>query len=415
MAHNTRLSPDQSAKLEEARTFLAERAVDVDREGRFPKENFSKLADLGILDFALPTEEGGWGAGPAGDIGLFVEVIESLAAACSSTAQGLAVHAYACAAVLLLGNEEQRRWLLEDVRREKGVLGWFGSEPTQRLTSEGHRASYATTAEATPTGWRVNGRKFFATNSPGARWHLLQAVSEVDGDMLVSVPIICVDDPGVTVNDDWDHMGQRGTGSGSVDVRDVEIGPEWMVGSPGAYYRYGLVLYGVFQLGFATLLTGIAAGALEFEKHWLLHEAKAPIGLPSLSHDPHVQRLTGELETWVSASRALLFEAADLLEAGRDAPELRSEAFDAIMRAKVLATEVSLRAGSEVFQICSARSAARRYGADRFWRNARTLSLHDVLDRQRCVVGRRALGIDEGMTVFEAPRSEADLAAEVKV
>jgi alkylation response protein AidB-like acyl-CoA dehydrogenase len=46
---------------------------------------------------------------------------------------------------------------------------------------------------------------------------------------------------------------------------------------------------------------------------------------------------------------------------------------------------------SKVFEVMGARATSARYRFDRFWRNARTLTLHDPLDYKVREVGDYAL------------------------
>jgi alkylation response protein AidB-like acyl-CoA dehydrogenase len=113
--------------------------------------------------------------------------------------------------------------------------------------------------------------------------------------------------------------------------------------------------------------------------------------------DPWIQRQYGEL--WVKtqaatalADRALLAidhvwaRGADLTAAER------GEAAVAIAAANVLAGEVALQVSSEIFEVMGARSAVRKHGFDRFWRNARIHTLHNPAEYKTRNVGRWVLG-----------------------
>jgi alkylation response protein AidB-like acyl-CoA dehydrogenase len=405
LQRKSHLSPEQAELVARAAATIAERAHEVDKKGVFPVENFELLGELGVLNYCIPKKYGGWGGGAGGDIGLFVETVLEISKACSSTGQGLAVHAHTCSQLNLYATEAQQERFAKEVIDKHVVFCGLGSEPTQRLRPDGTRLGYDTVARPTESGWIVSGRKFFGTNSPGATWLLVAASTEIDGVDYVTLPMVHADAPGLVVNDDWDNMGQRATGSGSVELNDIEIPADQMIGEPGQMYTHGALLHGVLQISFATELLGMALGALDFAKYWLHHEAKAPVGLASLTEDPHVQRLIGELEVAVAACRALLFVASDELQASQDSGDDGTAARDAVIRSKVLITETVVRVTSDIFQVCGARATASRFGTDRFWRNARTLTLHDVLDRQRATIGRRALGIADAPTVFEAART----------
>ncbi|MGT2493465.1 acyl-CoA dehydrogenase family protein [Cupriavidus basilensis] len=72
--------------------------------------------------------------------------------------------------------------------------------------------------------------------------------------------------------------------------------------------------------------------------------------------------------------------------------EERGEAAVAIAAANVLAGEVALQVSSEIFEVTGARSAVRKVGLDRFWRNARIHTLHNPSEYKTRNVGRWVLG-----------------------
>ena len=72
-----------------------------------------------------------------------------------------------------------------------------------------------------------------------------------------------------------------------------------------------------------------------------------------------------------------------------------------VSEAKALATEVSLEVSERIFQICGAGATVAKYGMDRFWRDARTLTLHDPVDYKYRLVGEWVLnGIDPEVTSY---------------
>lgn len=69
----------------------------------------------------------------------------------------------------------------------------------------------------------------------------------------------------------------------------------------------------------------------------------------------------------------------------------RARAALAVSEAKIVAQRAALDAGEALFDTCGARATAASLGLDRFWRNARTHTLHDPLDYRLRDVGRFAL------------------------
>ena len=58
---------------------------------------------------------------------------------------------------------------------------------------------------------------------------------------------------------------------------------------------------------------------------------------------------------------------------------------------KVAAGRTALDVTSRIFEVMGARATSERYRFDRFWRNVRTLTLHDPLDYKVREVGDSVL------------------------
>ena len=81
-----------------------------------------------------------------------------------------------------------------------------------------------TTAERTPRGWVINGRKRWASLAP-ALTYMLTLATVVDGD---APPrrgnfLVPASSPGVCVEETWDNLGMRGTASDDVVFTNVEV------------------------------------------------------------------------------------------------------------------------------------------------------------------------------------------------
>ncbi|UHQ96299.1 acyl-CoA dehydrogenase family protein [Natrinema halophilum] len=372
--------------------IFEDRAAEVDRQASFPADNFDVLAEENLLGLACGSDFGGFDAGMAGDYQLFFDAIEEFARGCSSTAQCFATHSMAVGTIRALGSQESREFFSNEVTENGAVFGYYGSEPDQVF--EGNtRTDYDTTVTRTDDGWEVSGRKFFTTNSTHADYHMAFAMKEGATDMNGLMQVVVPDDAdGVTIHDTWDGMGQRSTASGMVEFEDVSIPDKCIIGDPGDLTENPYI-WNSFQLSFASIFVGLARGALDFTKWYLENESKPPKDLPSLSHDPHVQLHVGDMNVRTEAASQLVERAIELLEDHHDDPDLEEETTAAVSRAKIFSSEVVLDVTNRLFQICGARSTSRQFDADRFWRNARTLVLHDVVDKQKAEVAQHELGL----------------------
>jgi alkylation response protein AidB-like acyl-CoA dehydrogenase len=184
-----------------------------DTDGTFVVEGVSAARDLGYLAAPVPTELGGAGARVA-DLTRAQRII---ARSCGSTGLAAAMHLHVVAAAAW-------RW-----RRGDTVV-----EPMLRKVAADHLVVASTggkdwthpTTVATPTegGWRIRGRKTFVSIAPMA--------GSLSGFAVIGEPrpgaeVIAFGCPltadGVTLEESWDAIGMRGTGSHDIVFDDVFI------------------------------------------------------------------------------------------------------------------------------------------------------------------------------------------------
>src|SRR3954463_3782945 len=137
-----------------ARDFAAQRiephAADWDREHRFPRELFTKLAPLGLMGVCVPEELGGAGA----DFLSYVLVLEELSRADAGVGVTVAVHTSACTLPLLqFGTDEQRARFVPPLARGE-LIGAFALTESGSGSDAG---ALRTRAEPADGGWRLSG------------------------------------------------------------------------------------------------------------------------------------------------------------------------------------------------------------------------------------------------------------------
>ena len=93
----------------------------------------------------------------------------------------------------------------------------------------------------------------------------------------------------------------------------------------------------------------------------------------------------------LASAYAITLATGDLLDAFERGQIDRTAVAIPIYAAKSAASRASVRATSEIYALMGTRAAARSAGFDRFWRDARTLSLHDPVDWKNAEIGRHAL------------------------
>lgn len=169
-----------------------------------------KKSRLGAL--RLPVELGGSGASIRD---LFYVVIR-LAEADPDVAHSLRFHYYQVEEFLQSpASKERDKWLK---RVAEGDL--IGNAYTELSSNNVGNSVYETTLTPDGDGYRLNGTKYFSTGTLYADWVLVMA-STPDGSTVSA--LIPTDREGVIIEDDWDGIGQRLTGSGTTRLENVFV------------------------------------------------------------------------------------------------------------------------------------------------------------------------------------------------
>jgi alkylation response protein AidB-like acyl-CoA dehydrogenase len=299
------------AIAEELSARLASRAAEHDRDGSYPFEAIDALRTAGYFAAPVPVELGGLGASSAHDL---VVASSRLARGDASVAIGVNMHLVAVLnmerrrqVAVAAGRERRARGFassLEQIARDGVVLAAAISERGQDLTRPSTRAT------RTECGWRIDGRKMFCTMSPAAT-DLYVAVSyaDGDGDERYAYAMVPTDAPGVVVNDDWDALGMRASGSNSILLEGVEL-PEsgvrggFRAGDPLPYMERNLVA-GLFH---AAASLGIAESANAIAR-------RSIVGRINGDARPRMQAAENAID--LAASRGVLSRAATLIDEHR--------------------------------------------------------------------------------------------------
>jgi alkylation response protein AidB-like acyl-CoA dehydrogenase len=273
-----------------------------------------------------------------------------------------------------------------------GPAGRMRSNPEWLWSGVSNPLDAALQLTPTDDGLVVDGRKTFATGASVAD-RLVVSATRVDTDEKLTFTVDARAE-GITYLSDWDNIGQRLTASGGIVFDSVLIDDADILGTqPADAVRLSLAALG-FQLTLTQIYVGIAMGALgeaadytrSMTRPWILST------VDKATDDPYIVAGYGELFASIEAAGLLTDHAAEALRGataqGADlTPEQRARTAVTISSAKVLATKVVTETTAKIFEFTGARATATKYGFDRFWRNARTLTLHDPVAYKAREVG----------------------------
>lgn len=336
-----------------------------------------KLRQSGLLALRLPRAAGGYG----GSQTQAIAVSRILAQADAGIAQLLQPHYGFTDTLSLLPSDEAQRVLFQDVLNGERIAN-AASERGGK-----HSADFSTTLIREGDRYRINGRKYYATGSIGARWITVIGKHQQGGQALA---YIRTDAPGVTLIDDWNGLGQRGSSSGSLILENVEVSADYVIPVWDAQHR-GAAWHESGRLIHAAIDLGIAEGVIQWGLQTVATDKRIPFEspYPSLAEDPVLQYQVGVLSARTLSVAALLESTAQLLDEVQQGDAAKLPQLQAQLAAtKALAAEVGLAASSEVFSWSGARAADRSLRLDRYWRNVRTHTLHDPVRLRYQELGR---------------------------
>ncbi|EKT4524965.1 SfnB family sulfur acquisition oxidoreductase [Pseudomonas putida] len=338
-----------------------------DRERRLPHAELDLFTRSGLWAISVPKTFGGAGVSNV----TLAKVVARIAQADAALGQIPQNHFYALEVLRVNGTLHQQQRLYAEVlagQRFGNALAELGTrtahDRTTRLIREGD-------------GLRIDGRKFYAT---GALYAQRIPTSVVDEDGVQHLVFVPADSPGLKVIDDWSGFGQRTTGSGSVVFDNVPVHREDVVPFQSAFERPTPV-GPLAQILHAAIDTGIARAALDDALHFVRTRSRPWIdaGLDKASDDPLTLKSFGRLAIRLHAAEALLERAGEHVDRARDdsSADNVAAASIAVAEARAISTEISLAAGSTLFELAGSQATLAEHNLDRHWRNARVHTLHD--------------------------------------
>ena len=355
------------AVAEEIAVLLRPESATRDRERRLPHAELDRFVQSGLWGISVPKAFGGAGVSNA----TLAKVVARIAQADASIGQIPQNHYYALEVLRVNGTPEQQQRLYAEVlagRRFGNALAEIGTknahERTTRLTRDGDQL-------------RINGRKFYCTGALYAQRIPTLVIDEQDAQHLAFVP---ADSHGLQVIDDWSGFGQRTTGSGSVVFDNVQVRSEDVVPFGSAFERPTTV-GPLAQILHAAIDTGIARAAFEDALHFVRTRSRPWVdsGLDKASDDPLTLKSFGHLAIRLHATEALLERAGEILDRAQhdSSADNVAAASIAVAEARAISTEISLAAGTTLFELAGSQATLAEHNLDRHWRNARVHTLHD--------------------------------------
>lgn len=355
---------------------VAPQAAEIDREERFPRETFQKMADLGLLGIAIPEKYGGSRA----DWISCVIVGEELSRVCASTALSYGAHAFLCAYNLFEnGNEEQRNKYLPSLVKGEKIGAMALTEPEAGSDA----TSLKTRARKVGDEYILQGTKTFITNAPVADIILVFArTSEEKGKQGLSTFIVEKDFPGFSVGKPMEKLGVRGSPTSEVYFEDCRVPAKNLLGQKGRGLAQMMKGLDMERVVFSGLPVGIAQGAFEAAVRYA--QERQQFGQP-IANFQMVQEMLADMAKGIEAARLLTYRAAALLDEGKRVTKEASIA-------KLMGAEVAMKTTLDAVQIFGGYGYTKDYPVERFLRDAKLVEIGGGTSQiQKLIIAREVL------------------------
>ncbi|HEX6243886.1 MAG TPA: acyl-CoA dehydrogenase family protein [Polyangiales bacterium] len=352
---------------------FAERAAAADLEGRFVADNYAALKREKLLSAAVPAELGGGGAS-------YAEVcngLRELAHYCGSTALALSMHTHlVAAAVWRYRHGQPAEPLLRRIAAEQLVLVSTGA---------GDWIDSVGKAERVPGGYRVNALKRFCSGAPAGDLLMTTAPSHDPerGDEVLHFAL-SLRAKGVSLQNDWDTLGMRGTGSVSVLLEDVFV-PDEAVSlrrSAGQWHPAWSVTMTVAPAIYMAPYVGLAERAATLAKDAARKRAVEPVMLATL----------GQLENSLTLAQMAFREMVELAREYDFEPS--TERASQLLVRKTLAANAVRTTLESAVELVGGSALFRSQGIERLMRDAAGAPFHPLPEKkQQQFTARVALGL----------------------
>lgn len=349
--------------LEEIAVNFHQRAQYYDENGEFPFENFEQLREIDYPALTVPKKYGGL------EISLFelVRLQETIAKYDGSTALSIGWH---MGITKHLG--ETNVWdeiiyesFAKDVLKRGALINNAATEPATGSPTRGGRPE--TVAKETEDGWIINGRKTFTTLSPVLDYFVVSA--SIDESEMVGNFLIRRELAGVSIDETWDSIAMKATGSHDLILENVQLEKEDLVQNVSREKRaQGWLLH--IPACYLGIAKAAQREALQFATSYSPNSMKEG----TIADFPSVRERIGKMELFILESSTLLYSIAKEWDESNE--QQREEMGYKLGAAKLSVVNHALQVVDLAMRIVGARSLSAKSPLQRYYRDVRA-GLHN--------------------------------------
>ncbi len=356
---------------------IAPLAAKCDAEDWFPRELWPAMGELGLHGITVEEEWGGLGLGYLDH----VIAVEEVSRASASVGLSYGAHSNLCVnQIRRWGTQEQKDKYLPKLVSGEHV----GSLAMSEVNAGSDVVSMKLRADKVDGGYRLNGTKFWITNSAYADTLVVYAKTDMDaGSKGITAFIIEKDFAGFSIGQKIDKMGMRGSPTAELVFEDCFVPEENIMGPLNG--GVGVLMSGLDYE--RVVLSGIQLGIMQACLDTVIPyvRERQQFG-KALGTFQLMQAKVADMYVALQSARAYSYAVARACDAGQTT---RYDAAGCVL----LASENAFRTAAEAVQALGGAGYTKDWPVERYLRDAKLMDIGAGTNEiRRMLIGRELIG-----------------------
>jgi len=355
---------------------LLDGVVDRDKNKIWPKDQISKMADLGFMGMMIEEKWGGSGL----DTISYCIAMEEISKVDASAGVIMSVNnSLVCYLLNKYGNDFIKKTYLTPLAQGNKLGAFSLSEPQ----SGSDASNMKTYARLDGEHYILSGTKNWVTNGINSDCVIVFALTEKDtGHKGISCFIVDKSFEGFSTGRLEEKLGIRSSDTSELYFDNVRVPKENLIGKEGDGFKIALSTLDGGRIGIASQALGIAQASLDASIRY--SKERVQFNRP-ISANQGIQFKLADMAIEIEASRLLIYKAALAKDKGENYSHIAS-------MAKVYASEVAMKSSTQCVQIHGGYGYIKETGVERLMRDAKITQIYEgTSEIQRVVIARELL------------------------
>ncbi len=379
LGENADMIRETTARFADAR--VAPLAAKIDAEDWFPIALWPEMGALGLHGITVEEEWGGLGLGYLEH----VIAVEEISRASASVGLSYGAHSNLCVnQIRRWGNDDQKRKYLPGLISGEHV----GSLAMSEAGAGSDVVSMKLKAGKVDSGWRLNGTKFWITNSAYAETLVVYGKTAPEsGSRGITAFLIEKDMPGFSIGQKIDKMGMRGSPTAELVFDDCFVPDENVMGP--LHGGVGVLMSGLDYE--RAVLAGIGLGIMQACLDVVIPyvRERKQFGVPVGSFQL-MQAKVADMYVALNSARAYVYAVCKACDAGQ------TTRFDAA-GAVLLSSENGVKVALEAIQALGGAGYTKDWPVERLLRDSKLMDIGAGTNEiRRMLIGRELIGGTNG-------------------